>query len=255
MNIMIFDTETTSIEKPFVYDIGYVIFNIEEGAIVAKRSYIVTNVWHNLMLFTTAYYADKRAHYEQMLSERIMVKHSWEWIVNKMLSDIEGYEITDGYAFSSGFDDGVFKYNADWFKTTNPLDNVRIHDIRGYVHKCLAFTADYQAFCDKGKRYTESGNYSTTAETVYQYLTANSEFIEAHTALEDSLIEGAILAECVHRGAEWNEDYKVYQSIPRHEMRIFKVEDAEGVVYEFPFTRKRKMSNDEGVRLTIKGAE
>ena len=37
------------------------------------------------------------------------------------------------------------------------------------------------------------------AETVYRYLTQNPDFVEAHTALEDSKIESVILLEVLKR--------------------------------------------------------
>lgn len=255
MNIMVFDTETANLEKPFCYDLGYCVFDTEREIVVAKRSYIVTDVWNNMMLFSTAYYADKRARYEDMLADRLMTKHKWEWVATKVASDVEQFGITDAYAFNSDFDKRVFAFNSEWHHTPNPLDNVKIHDIRGYVHKFLAFTKAYQEFCDQNKRYTECGNYSTTAETVFQFITQNAEFEEAHTALADAEIECDILRECVKRGAEWNTEYKVYRSIPRIEVREFEVVTADGERVKFPYTSKRKLPNDKGVRLTIKGAD
>ena len=58
MNIMVFDTETTNLEKPFCYNIGYVIMDTESREVRAKRDFVVEQVWHNPMLFTTAYYAN-----------------------------------------------------------------------------------------------------------------------------------------------------------------------------------------------------
>jgi len=252
MNIMVFDTETANLEKPFCYDLGYCVYDTERQVIVAKRSYIVADVWNNMMLFTTAYYADKRAKYEEALANRLTAKHKWEWVAAKVASDVEQFGITDAYAFNSDFDDRVFKFCSEWFRTPNPLDNVKIHDIRGYVHKFLAFTKAYQEFCDVNKRYTESGNYSTTAETVFQFIAQNKDFEEAHTALADAEIETAILCECVKRGAEWNTDYKVYRTIPRNEVRDFEVITADGEKVVFPYTSKRKLPNDKGIRLTIK---
>ena len=220
--------------------------------VLAKRSYIVADVWNNMMLFTTAYYADKRAKYEDMLANREMAKHKWEWVANKVAADVETFGITDGYAFNSDFDERVFKFCSDWFRTPNPLDNVKIHDIRGYVHKFLAFTKAYQDFCEKHGCFTDSGNYSTTAESVYRFITNDADFAEAHTALADAEIETEILCECIRRGGEWNTDYKVYNSVPRNLLREFKIVDANGEEHIFTYTSKRKMPNDKGLRFTIK---
>ena len=60
MNIVIFDTETTSINKKFCYNIGYVIADGDTSDILLKREFVVEQVWHNDMLFSTAYFADKK---------------------------------------------------------------------------------------------------------------------------------------------------------------------------------------------------
>ena len=54
MKICVFDTETTSLDKPFCYNIGYVIIDSESWATLCRRSYVVEQVWHNLPLFSSA---------------------------------------------------------------------------------------------------------------------------------------------------------------------------------------------------------
>ena len=74
---------------------------------------------------------------------------------------------------------------------------------------------EYIKFCEKHECFTEQGNYSTTAETVYKFITKNTEFEEEHTALADSLIELEILLETIEKGAELEKEYKTKVSIPR----------------------------------------
>jgi hypothetical protein len=100
--------------------------------------------------------------------------------------------------------------------------------------------------------YTESGNYSTTAEDVYRFILQDEEFVEEHTALADSEIELAILCNCVEQGAEWNTDYKVYSSIPKNSVKEMEIVDAEGNSHKFQYTTKRKLKEGEGFRLTLK---
>ena len=54
MNVVVFDTETVNLEKPFCYNIGYTILNVDNGKTLAKRDYVVEQVWHNLPLFESA---------------------------------------------------------------------------------------------------------------------------------------------------------------------------------------------------------
>ena len=252
MNIMVFDTETTNLEKPFCYNIGYVIIDTDSREVLASKDFVVEQVWHNPMLFTTAYYADKRSLYVERMKARKVKMDKFGYITQQMVRDIDFYGIEHAYAYNSPFDTKVFEYNCEWFKCINPFDNVAIHDVRGYVHKTLAWGADFQAFCDEHQYYTESGNYSTTAETVFRYLSQDTEWCEEHTALADSIIECEILCECIERGCEWNTDYKVYRSIVKNEVKQFEVIDAEGASHIFEYTSKRHFNNDNGLRFTIK---
>lgn len=252
MNIMIFDTETTNLEKPFCYNIGYVIYNTDTAEILVKKDYVVEQVWHNSMLFTTAYYASKRDIYIARMKSRQCKMDKFGYITQTMYRDIKEYEIQHAFAYNSDFDERVFQFNCDWFKCINPFDTVQVHDIRGQVHNKIAFTDEFQAYCDEHELYTESGNYSTTAEAVYRFITKDNEFIEEHTALADSEIEAAILEYCVLAGAEWLENYKVYRTIPKNSIKEFEVIDADGESHKFQYTSKRKITGADGVRLTIK---
>lgn len=251
MNIMVFDTETTNLEKPFCYNVGYVIFNTDTAEIICKRDFVIEQVWHNPMLFITAYYADKREIYVNRLKGRKCIMDKFGYIMRTMYRDIKENEISHAYAYNSAFDEKVFAFNCDWFKCINPLESIQVHDIRGFVHEQIAFTEGYKQYCEEHSLFTESGNYSTTAEAVYRYIMKDNTFIEEHTALADSLIELEILCECVGKGCEWTTDYKVYSTIPRRVRQEFEVIDHEGTSHKFPYTTKRAIGKS-GVRLTLK---
>ena len=249
LNILVFDTETANLEKPFCYNVGYAIYNTDERKVVLARDYVIEQVWHNTMLFTTAYYADKRALYVGRMRARKALLDKWGYVMQRLYRDIVEFEITDGYAYNCKFDEKVFEFNCDWFKTINPIENLNIHDIRGYV--CEKIVDDgYKAFCEELKLFTESGNYSTTAEAVYRYVSGNTDFIEEHTALADSEIECEILAHCVELGAEWNTDYKVPYIIPRNVVKTFTIIDTDKKEHTFEYVNKRKISGKDGFRLT-----
>ena len=57
---MVLDTETIGLDKPFCYNIGYIVYDTEREEMLAEEDYIVEQIWHNTELFHTAYYADKR---------------------------------------------------------------------------------------------------------------------------------------------------------------------------------------------------
>lgn len=225
MNICVFDTETVGLNKPFCYNVGLIIGNTESGEILAKKEWVVEQIWHNLELFNTAYYADKRSIYVDRMRARKISLDKWGYVMQRILRLFKEYEVAACYAYNSPFDDKVFSFNCDWFKTQNPLETLPVFDIRGYVHAKTVWSPEFQRFCEEHERFTETGNYSSTAETFFQFFTKDSDFQEEHTALSDSIIEWEILKNCVADGLEWNTQYKVYQSIPRKQNKTLTVVD------------------------------
>jgi hypothetical protein len=219
MNICVFDTETTSLNRPFCYNVGYVIVRADDWTTLESRSFVVEQIWHNMPLFSTAYYANKRPIYVAEMRARKTIMEKFGYICQQMARDFKAYEIKMAFAYNSNFDEKVFEYNCDWFKCINPFDDIVIKDIRGFVHKFL-ITKGFKEFCDEHQYYTDSGNYSTTAETLYRYITLNEEFEEAHTALKDAEIESDILCNCVEYGANLEDDYQAQRSIPRESDEI-----------------------------------
>ena len=173
MNIVIFDTETISLEKPFCYNIGYVIENIDDihrTRTLVKKDFVVEQIWHNLPLFSTAYYANKKPIYINRMRQRKTIMNKFGYICQEMIKDFQKYDIHYAFAFNSPFDEKVFNFNCDWFKCNNPFDNIEIKDIRGFAHYFIVNDA-YKKFCEQDNLFTDSGNYSTTAETFYKYIT------------------------------------------------------------------------------------
>lgn len=244
MNIVTFDTETTSLNKPFCYNIGYKISDADTRETLMRRDLVVEQVWHNLPLFSSAYYANKRPLYVEAMRKRETIMDKYGYICQQMRRDFKKYEVEGAYAYNSPFDEKVFDYNCDWFKCNNPFEEIPIFDIRGYVSKFIV-NDDYKTFCEENGYFTEAGNYSATAETVYRYLTQDKEFIEAHTALADSDIEQEILFECLDRGAKLNTEYAVDRFIPRDTEKTLEVIDRNNKSHFFKFKKMiyKKSSN------------
>lgn len=230
MNVIIFDTETTSLDKPFCYNIGYVIADTDTCEILVKRDFVVEQVWHNPMLFTTAYYADKRDLYVKSLRSRKTSMDKFGYICQRMIRDIKNYEVVSAYAYNSPFDEKVFNFNCDWFKCNNPFDTIPIYDIRGYAHHFLC--NDYfKKWCEDNEQFSESGNYSTTAETLFRFISNDIDFAEEHTALADSEIEAEILFSALGAGAVIGTEYKPYRTINRPQKKTFTVKRDKEVIF------------------------
>lgn len=247
MNYVVFDTETISLNQPFCYNIGYVL--AVNGNAVVKKDFVVEQIWHNLPLFSTAYYAIKRPLYVERMRQRKTIMNKFGYICQEMARDFRKYNIEIAFAFNSPFDDKVFTFNCDWFKCNNPFDNIPIHDIRGFAHQFLVDN-NFIDFCEKNQQFTESGNYSTTAETFFRFIQNDLSFNEEHTALSDSIIENEILKECVKRGACLDSDYSIKRSIERTCERTLHIKTAEQTDYYFDYQKIR--INKERTEITLK---
>jgi hypothetical protein len=233
------DTETISTnEKKFCYNVGYVIADTDSRSILCKKDFVVEQIWHNRALFETAYYADKRPLYVSALRGKRAIMDKWGYIMRELAKDFREHKVEYAYAFNSPFDDSVFTFNCDWFKTNNPLDTVPVLDIRGMVSQFITNDPAYLQFCEDNKRFTDSGNYSANAETVYQYITANHDFVEAHTALADSEIETEILFTCLDMGAEVGKEYEVTRALWRNEEKPLVIKVDNKVIYSGKYRKK-----------------
>lgn len=191
--IIVLDTETINLEKQFVYDLGYTIAD-GDGNVIAKKSYIISQVYDNKELFATGYYSNKMPLYEQRLESGYSKKVGWGHAMRFLASDIKKYKVTDIYAYNSKFDAKAFAFMCAWFNIVNPLGAIEIKDIMDFI-KPITDTSDYQEFCRSNGFMTKHRRPrpQMKAETLYRYLTKNKDYEEEHTGLEDSLIELAIL--------------------------------------------------------------
>ena len=194
---IILDTETISLEKPFIYDLGYIVAN-DKGEIVATKSYVITQIWNNKELFATSYYANKKPLYLQRLKSGYSKKVSWGNAMRYLANDIKKYGITEIYAYNSRFDTRAINFMCAWFKVNNGLGALKINDIMNYI-KPITETLDYYEFCANNNYMTtqETPKPQKKAETLYRYLTKNVDFLEEHTGLEDSKIELFILTQAL----------------------------------------------------------
>lgn len=236
MNVMVFDTETVSVTKPFCYNIGYKIVNTNSLRTVLRRDFVVEQVWHNLSLFATAYYADKRQLYVSAMRGKNMILDKFGYICSTMRRDIKNHNVRFAYAYNSSFDDRVFEFNCDWFKVINPFETVQILDIRGNCSEIIFRDQRFFDFCEKNYYFTETGNYSGTAETAYRYVTGNTSFIEEHTAAADSDIEADILIYTILNGTEWGVEYPTISSMVRG--KPYKISVDKKIVFEGSMIKK-----------------
>lgn len=100
-------------------------------------------------------------------------------------------------AYNAHFDYNVLNNNLEAYEGVPFFENANcVIDILTMSLATICNTNKYVRWCNIHGFVTEKGNVRTNAQTVYAYLTQNSDFVEAHHALEDCDIEKEILFKC-----------------------------------------------------------
>lgn len=265
MNILIFDTETISVDKRFCYNIGYSIVDMNADGTykeIHAEDYVVSQIWNNLPLFESAYYKTKRPIYIKAMRGRTAKLRNYGHIMRRMLTDIRRNDVQGAFAFNSAFDDSVFQFNSSWYHCTNALDATPIYDIRGHAINFLQ-TEDYINYCEKnrdakspdgGRKFiTDSGAIATTAESFTSWIRNQTEFAEDHTALSDSRIETEVLSKAVANGAKicYNYDTRVKPIYERRRKMRLLVNGKEMLQTEFD-TKLQKTNNKGDITIYLR---
>lgn len=227
-----------AIAKPLVYDIGWTITD-RKGNIYDRKQFLIAETFSVPAVFNTAYYAEKRPIYLEMLSKGETSVLPWNNVMDIFMADLEKVDAVG--AFNSMFD---FKkaipftelyirklYSPDYFQwekiqrnaaaiiaegkaknDKNPdfeADIFRfrgneyvLFDLWGLATTHLLNNATYKNECINHGLFTASGTFfKTSAESSYQYLCNKYDFIESHTALDDAEIETFILSKVAAKHA------------------------------------------------------
>lgn len=201
---MVVDTETcNTIEQPLPYDIGYVICD-RQGNIYAAHSYIVAETFLDMKdVMNSAYYAEKiPSYWEDIKSGKRIIRTMWN-IRKQMHEDIKKFKIKKIGAYNMGFDkralNNLIRYvSKSWARWWFPF-GVEFFCIWNMACDVLLNSNTFRRFAEKNGYISEAGNYQTSAEIAYRYITDKNDFIESHTGLEDVLIEVDIMAKCFRK--------------------------------------------------------
>ena len=181
------EKQKIAIAKPLVYDIGWTITD-RVGNIYKKVNYLIQETFFVPNVFNTAYYCNKRP--ETYIKHLYSADYNeWEKIQKKKCrSIINGKNKAE---------------NPDYLK---PFFEIRGHrfpiaDLWGIACDRLINIDKYRNYCLENELLTASALFfKTSAETAFQYLMKQYDFIEDHTALSDAEIEAQILTKALKKG-------------------------------------------------------
>ena len=226
-----------AIAKPLVYDIGWNITN-RKGEILDHKQYLIAETFAVPQIFNTAYYAEKRPLYLEMLAKGETTIKTWDEVMNIFMQDMRSVDAVGAYNSMFDFKKAIpftelyirnlySDHYTEWEKIQkescrrilndnkpqrNPdfdADNFRfrgeifpLFDLWGLAAKILLNNASYKKNCLDHDLLSASGLYfKTSAETAYQYICNKYDFVESHTALDDATIETFILSKIASRHA------------------------------------------------------
>lgn len=253
-----------AIAKPLVYDIGWVIVD-RQGNVFKKVNYLVQETFFVPNVFNTAYYCNKRPIYIDLLNSGKIIAKNWNSIAKELQNDLALCDLVTAYNACFDFKKAIpfteryiyhlyrSDYN-DWEigqkhhckkilsgqdddsknpEYLTPIFNFRgrqypLCDLWGVACERLINVDKYRNYClDNGLLTASAIYFKSSAETSFQYLLKQHDFIEDHTALSDAEIESQILLKALKKG-------KLEPSIIAFPFREL------GTTYEYVLTKRKK---------------
>lgn len=201
------DTETT-MRNGLVFDFAYDIFD-RQGLTYDKGSFLFKDV----LAVEEPFFKEKIANYWTMVSKGLIkpvsfrvARRHFNAILNRYIS--QNYEIVL-CAYNAAFDVGVLGKTTAALLGVNPDTDkhykfltcrVKLFDVmHGWAATCPKDYGKFAPFNTPKPGRKPTGNISTTAENVYRYESANTNFVERHVAFEDTKIEKDIMLRILAR--------------------------------------------------------
>lgn len=227
--------QRVAIAKPLIYDLGWTVVDAQ-GRIYARQNFLIAETFSNPVVFNTAYYKDKRPGYIEKIAMGELRVVLWEEAIGELLNDMAQCEGVGAYnaifdfkkalPFTDLYISKVYAPDfVEWMNFQNKCADDIAHnkskpsekefepdvfrfrgqtfplfDVWGLSCQHVLNCDEYRDMCREKGWFTASGRYyKTSAETAYRFVADDESFIEAHTALDDAIIESLLFAECMKR--------------------------------------------------------
>ena len=201
-NGIMLDGDKLDLSQSLVYDIGWVITD-KQGRIYKTRSFLIYEVFVAMKdVMASAYYAEKIPMYwEQVKSgQRKLVR--FQTMYNVFWKDLKEFGVKAIFAHNAHFDWKALTNTIRWvYKSKKRFFfpyKMEIWDTLKMARQTIGKQKSYERWCIKNEYMTKhkTPRVRLTAEILYRYISGNNTFDEAHTGLEDVLIETKIMAHC-----------------------------------------------------------
>lgn len=184
-----------------VYDLGYCVADAS-GAVHLEHRLIISDVFCNVSLMESAYYADKIPAYHAALAAGDATMVTLREAMATLRADIREHGVNTIWAYNARFDrtalnSSVATASDGWSTWALPY-GVKWCDILQFARTTICATKKYKRFCEVNGYLTKTGRPRHTADMVGKYL-HGEDYVEEHTALQDARDELAILQACLRR--------------------------------------------------------
>lgn len=201
MNRLILDTETAgNIEDHDslrVYDFAYQIVD-DSFRVVCTRHFLISEVFNDLELMSSAYYSKKLPLYFAMLASQEVEIVPFLTAYNQFLTDCKDFKVKQIWAYNAAFDrdalNATLKALSNGFRSWFMPYGIKIKCIWSLCSSTILNRPSYFKFALKNGFVSSKGNLATNAEVAYAYMTNDPTYKEEHTALEDVKIERELLS-------------------------------------------------------------
>jgi hypothetical protein len=201
--ILLVDTEFITLNKPFVYDLSYLIAKKVGDKYITLKSVgnVVKQVYQNKMMFETAYYSEKRKLYVSALKGKTYKQNYLGNILRQLKKDIAEYNVSIVLGYNVGADMRSIDFTSEFLKLQSPLKNTKVIDLMPIVVNTICDTNEYKNFAKQNNLITEKGYYKMSVESVMKYINNNIEFSEKHLGKSDNENEIDLLNYAISKGA------------------------------------------------------
>jgi len=207
---MVLDTETCPIDSTeegvnaknmLVYDIGFCIID-KKGNVYEKCSFVIKDIFVNEPIkMRSAYYYNKLPMYMQELANGKRVLISLKKARKIIHETLKKYNTNIVICHNAYFDYTSLNTTIRFLNKGKYFFNydIEIWDTLKMFYDTIYRQKSYIKFCIENGYMTKhkTPRPQAKAETIYRYLTDNTDFIENHTGLEDTLIEKDIFVNCL----------------------------------------------------------
>ena len=224
-----------AITKPLIYDLGWKIVD-RNGNVYNRMNFLISEIFSVPSVFDTAYYAEKRPVYLEKLRNGEIVLTDWQTAMTAFIDDLAVVDAVGAYnsmfdfkkaipftelyisqLYSPNFHDWLKwqSKSCEWLANSGKATGKEafeesvfrfrgktypLFDLWGLSCQHILNCDEYKQMCVDNNWQTASGMYfKTSAETAYRFLSGNTAFDEAHTAIDDCDIEAELFAEIVRR--------------------------------------------------------